>query len=212
MIKQIYKDNFGVIFSIGSACKPAYQLKCNYLRQFAAPLDYQMGYSLRTVLHLFQTKFEDFFLKIEEDFGGGATGKRKVIDTANHIISLHHFPKEDTLELGQDRFREKMMQRYHRLDSAICKSPAFAMICDRSDEIEKLKQFLLDFSFLYPDKKIVLLAVRNHMEMCSIDMTEYEVSNRLKIVEYKFSDHNPKTSYGNDEAWKEILAGIRLIS
>lgn len=50
------------------------------------------------------------------------------------------------------------------------------------------------------------------MEMCSIDMTEYEVSNRLKIVEYKFSDHNPKTSYGNDEAWKEILAGIRLIS
>ena len=49
MIKQIYKDNFGVIFSIGSACKPAYQLKCNYLRPFAAPLDYQMGYSLRTV-------------------------------------------------------------------------------------------------------------------------------------------------------------------
>lgn len=77
MTNEIYKDNFGLIFSIGSACKPAYQLKCNNLRPFAAPLDYQMGYSLRTVLHLFQTKFEDFFLNIEEDFGGGGTGKKK---------------------------------------------------------------------------------------------------------------------------------------
>ena len=77
MIKQIYKDNFGVIFSIGSACKPAYQLKCNHLRPFAAPLDYQMEYSLRTVLHLFQTKFEDFFLNIEEDFGGGGSDRKE---------------------------------------------------------------------------------------------------------------------------------------
>ena len=46
MIKQIYKDNFGVIFSIGSACKPAYQLKCNYLRLFTAPLAVQTGYWL----------------------------------------------------------------------------------------------------------------------------------------------------------------------
>lgn len=134
-----------------------------------------------------------------------------MIDTSNHIISLHHFSKECTLDLAQAQFREKMKKRYLRLDRAICKSASFAMVCDRTDEMEKLKRFLLDFSFLYPDKKIVLLVVRNHPEVCGINRMKYEINDRLKIVEYEFPDFNPKTSYGNDRAWKEILSGIQLI-
>ena len=62
-IEQIEVDG---IFSIGDNCRPAHYLREHKLRTKAAPLDWMMKYSLDTVLHLFETKFTDFFVNIKE--------------------------------------------------------------------------------------------------------------------------------------------------
>ena len=57
-------QTFDMIIPLGKACRPAYQLKVNGLRDKAYPLDWQMDYSLDAVEHLLATEFEDFLLKL----------------------------------------------------------------------------------------------------------------------------------------------------
>ncbi|MBE5910560.1 DUF1796 family putative cysteine peptidase [Pseudobutyrivibrio sp.] len=55
--RQIYD----LAISIGRNCKVAMAMRLNYLRDFSAPLDWMMEYSLATTLHLFETSYTDFF-------------------------------------------------------------------------------------------------------------------------------------------------------
>jgi len=85
---------YDVYISVGIACRPAYHLKLNNLRDEAYPLDWQMEYSLHTVIHLFKTKFVDFFVNLEEDDAGGDSKNRRIKDITNNIVSVHHFPRD----------------------------------------------------------------------------------------------------------------------
>ena len=77
-------DSYDLFMSVGIDCRPAIQLKRAGLRKKSFPLDWQMRYSLDTVIHLFQTKFEDFFVDIEEDIEReGSNNNRWVVDTNN---------------------------------------------------------------------------------------------------------------------------------
>lgn len=96
---MVYK--LDVIFSVGVACRPAYHLKSNGLRFFASPLDWMNRYSLDTVLHLFDTSFEDFFVDIEEDLEWKGSLYRKIHDIKNNICSLHHFRPNTVLSEEQ---------------------------------------------------------------------------------------------------------------
>ena len=98
--KMYYYDLY---MSVGNACRPAYHLALNDLRNEAYPLDWQMEYSLDTVIHLFKTKFSDFFVDIEEAVEFEAAC-RQVKDVKNNIISIHHFPRNIELEKAQEEF------------------------------------------------------------------------------------------------------------
>ena len=88
------KEKYDMYISLGPDCRPAMHLKIHNLRTLASPLDYQMSYSLDTVLKLFQTGFEDFFVEIKEDLELSRTiEKRWIVDIKNNIISIHHFDK-----------------------------------------------------------------------------------------------------------------------
>lgn len=207
------------IFSIGPACRPAYHLKQNFLRLFAAPLDWQMNYNLDTCLHLFQTSFETFFSEIYADPArNGARNNRYVIDTQNSITSIHHFDSSLPLDEAQAKFRTTMKKRYESMHNAILNSHAIGLICNREDSLDVLSSFLLSFGKIYPDTQIVLINIRHNETLTSISMNEYHLTSRLIIREYSFCDtyQTAKNSdrnfwLGNVDAWNNILQDCCII-
>ena len=54
-----------LVLSAGPACRPAQQIKAAGLRFTSAPMDWMELYPLSAFLHIFATKYEDFFTEIE---------------------------------------------------------------------------------------------------------------------------------------------------
>ena len=200
-----------VVFSIGPACRPAYHLASNGFRKFAAPLDWQMGYSLETVLQLFKTGFYDFFVEIEED--DSYEGEmRKVWDVRNKVCSIHHFSRDVDLKQNQEIFREKMRRRYERLDKKIKESSSIGLVCNRNLEIEQFKTFLLEFSQIYPQKKIILINIKNE-DTKEKRIEKYDVNENLEIHQYILFDEGESGTHwwiGNSENWYWVLNHYEL--
>lgn len=202
---------FDVIFSIGVACRPAYYLRRYCFRRLSCPLDWQMNYSLDTVTHLFKTKFRDFFEEIEED--DSYTGvKRKVWDIKNQICSVHHFDRETDLKLNQECFREIMSKRFERLDQKLKKADSIGIICNRGQSIDKLEEFLKIFSRIYPQKKVVLINVRDE-NTNDRTVEQHVIDEYLEIHEYVFRDKegcDEENWRGNRENWIWVLRHYEL--
>lgn len=207
-----------LIFSIGPACRPAYHLKQHFLRFFSSPLDYQMGYSLSTVLHLFQTSFSDFFSETEEDLTkNGAHNNRRIIDTKNTIISLHHFDRDIPLSEAKDQFQSVMHKRFDTLHRAILDASTVGLICNRSETISELSSFLEAFGSLYPDQHFTLINIRNGPSASTVEKNEYLINHRLTILEYTGCDvYPPDDDYenffwiGNPSLWHFVLKDLTL--
>ncbi len=204
---------YDLYISVGGACRPAYHLQANDLRNEAYPLDWQMEYSLDTVIHLFKTQFVDFFVDIEEDNNRGDSKYRWINDTTNNIVSIHYFSRNIEVEKAQKKFLEKMSKRFKNMDDKLEKAKRVVLICNRTDTIEKLQLFLKEFSLLYPHLEIKLINIRNNeeMEINSYNMKRYVLSDCLSIEEYSFNDtFNGFTQEradwrGNMEIWGNIL-------
>ncbi|PHU40939.1 Putative papain-like cysteine peptidase [Pseudobutyrivibrio sp. AR14] len=202
---------YDVYMSIGWACRPAHQLRINGLRDEAFPLDWQKDYSLDTVIHLFETNFEDFFKNIKEE-GVGDDNSRRVIDVNNHIISLHHFPKELSLLDGQDRFLESMTKRYQNQRDRIINANKLFLLSNRLVSLDEMGKFLKDFSTIFPNKEIKLVNIRNDNNLNSeeIIVNSKEINDLLSIIDYTINDTyddsgNEYDWKGNSKAWKNIL-------
>lgn len=208
-----------LIFSVGSACRPAYYLKTNFLRTFACPLDWQMNYSLNTCLHLFQTKFDTFFKEIKEDSRKkGAHNNRRIIDTRNSITSLHYFDSDVPLSEALPAFRTVMQKRYLQLHTAILESHHVGLICNREDSANYLSTFLSSFGRIYPNVNFTLINIRNVKGQNTICMNEYSLSPELTIREYSFHDECPAEKckedrqwLGNTDFWNNILQDYCII-
>lgn len=210
------------IISIGPACRPAEYLRQHNLRHFSCPLDWQMGYSLPTVIHLFQTSFSDFFECIEQDKINPIHNdrQRRVRDTKNDIISIHHFDANKSLAEEHVRFRYLMQERYIRMHNEITNSETISLICNRTDSLEKLSQFLQQFGDIYPNQNIVLINIRsNDLDNDNIQENFIDINDHLRIVEYEFHDVNkdgsdlnlnPKAWLGNECAWNQVMQNIKI--
>lgn len=104
---------YDLFLPIGDTCRPAYHLKMNDLRSQAYPLDWQKGYSLETVIHLFKTGFEDFFDDIVEEEDGLERDCRRVRDVKNNIISLHDFLWNAEIEKAQKQLQLSAKKNLH---------------------------------------------------------------------------------------------------
>jgi|GEM_PF-2015385 len=206
-------ESYDIYISVGGACRPAHHLTVNDLRNEAYPLDWQMAYSLDTVIHLFKTKFVDFFIDIEEDNIEWKGTHRWIKDIKNNIISMHHFSRDIEVEKAQKEFLQQMHKRFKRLDDKLEEAKRVVLICNRTDTIEKLQFFLKEFSALYPHLEIKLINMRNDekAEVNSYNIKQYIVSDYLSIEEYIFNDTfntftKEKADWrGNVEIWRNVL-------
>lgn len=204
---------YDLYISVGEACRPAYHLLQNDLRNEAYPLDWMRAYSLDTVIHLFKTEFTDFFINIEDNNIEGDSKNRCIKDITNNITSIHHFSRDIEVKKAQKEFLEKMNRRYKRLNDKLKKARRVVLICNRSDTIDKLQFFLMEFSFLYPHLEIKLINVLNNekMDINTYMMKQYVLSDCLSIEEYSFNDSfnsvtKEKADWrGNIGIWKDIL-------
>lgn len=204
---------YDIYISVGGACRPAHHLLVNDLRNEAYPLDWMMAYSLDTVIHLFKTKFVDFFVDIEEDNIGGDSKNRRIKDITNNIISIHHFLRDIEVEKAQKDFLQQMQKRFKRLDDKLEEAKSVVLICNRTDTIDQLSFFLKEFSALYPHLEIKLINIRNNeeMEVNSYNTKQYVLSDSLSIEEYHFNDTfnsitKEKADWrGNVGVWRDVL-------
>lgn len=209
---------YDLYISIGSACRPAHHLARQGLRVDAFPMDWQKEYSLDTVLHLFETSFEDFFENIEEGRESAAAGNnRTVIDVSNRITSIHHFPKNMQICEMKMVFVEKMRARFRRLDAGIRNADRIVLIGNRSEPVEELQVFLQNFSKIYPNVGIRMINMRD-TALKENELYEDTVfaCDKLSLVEYTFNDSmNIETGEqydwrGNLQKWNAVLSGYGL--
>jgi hypothetical protein len=175
---------FDIILSVGIACRPAHYLKKHNLRICANPLDWMMSYSLDTVIHLYKTKFNDFFVNFVED-------KQKsseynclwYIDNKNNIISMHY----NDLESDNKMFRDKMATRFKKINSILSDANKICFISNRSENIDT---------------------------SCPIKRYGERMSNKLELIEYEFNDIHPQGGnlkinasawLGNYAIWDNIM-------
>lgn len=204
---------YDLYLSIGPVCRPAYHLMINDLRNEAYPLDWQMEYSLDTIIHLFQTKFNDFFTDIEESNPDWNGTHRKIKDTKNNIISIHHFSKDIELPKAHEEFLQKMSLRFQKLDEKLKKANKIVLIGNRNDTVKELQNFITEFSCLYPHLEIKLINIRNNRELSidSYSKNHYVVNENLSIEEYCINDafnittQNRADWRGNVAMWGKIL-------
>jgi len=214
--KRIYKNKkekeyvFDVIFSAGIACRPAHYLKKHGLRVCANPLDW-MHYSLDTVIHLYQTKFADFFTDFVED-------KQKshwFVDIKNNIITTH-YPN-----IGNDNktFREIMKNRFERVNKRLLKANKICFIANRDESIENFSKFLKEMGSMYSGK-ITCINIRNNQKINDIILsTREKITEKLELIEYEFNDvhpdggnndSNPNFWHGNVYLWDSLFEKISI--
>lgn len=214
-----FKLKVDCVFSVGKDCRSCYHLQKNNLRFQAFPLDWMMGYSLDTVLHLLRTKFNDFFEEAEEIPGKFCGNCKYVQDKINGITSVHHFKKDVPFEKEKEFFRNHMLIRASRVDMILRNASAIALVCNREELTpEELINFIIGFDNIYPNKTVALINIVDE-ETESPEFIEFTVPGKenLKIICINFKDQknteskiNAPTWAGNAEVWTEIMQNIEL--
>lgn len=206
-------------FSIGQNCKTAFHIQRHDKRFQASPLDWMRDYSLDVCLHLFKTKFQDFFEEIEER-GIYYNNDRKIYekhvkDVKNSILSVHHFSSKAPLNKEHQKFRKMMLNRANKVDNILNQSESIALVYSQENKNysmpsnEKFIEFLKSFAEIYPNKNIYLIVVRDaYVEGIQKKIT-FEEDN-LKIIEFTFSDDGQDWT-GNHNLWDEVMNCIKLV-
>ena len=218
---------FDVIVPIGKACRPAKHLSENRLRVSAYPMDWMKKYDIKTLTHLFETGFEDFFVECVEDeeqeielHKNPAHGdKRYVIDTKNNISSIHHFFIKDSFEKGKEQFLEKMTKRAKLLMSRLSAAEKILFIGNRDESREELKEFLTAMQQkCFQNADITLINMR-HDDKIAIDAPMKifrEDEGKWHFCEYTFNDTHETGGYdgwiGKAERWNSVLKDVGLTS
>lgn len=206
-------------FSIGQNCKSAHHIKRHGKRFQASPLDWMFNYSLNTCLHLFKTKFSDFFSEIEKIPYHPAQIPQcwAVKDKNNGIISVHHFAKDKPLDSEQhQKFRKMMLRRANKVDKILKESDSIALVYSQQhisvnmpSDTELIK-FLKEFAKIYPGKKIYLFAV----ETSNIAEMQKKVvfdDGNLKLIKFTFWDYGRLEWQGNPKEWDKVMNCIKLV-
>ena len=203
-------------FSIGQTCRPAYHMQRLGKRFQASPLDWMRDYSLDTTLHLFKTKFSDFFEKIKEIAiyynQDRKMYEKHVKDIKNNILSIHHFSSEKPLDEEHERFRRMMLNRANKVDNILNQSESIALVYSQETKDSFMpsdQKFIKKLSEIYPGKNIYLIVVRDSNVEGIQKKVIFEESN-LKIIEFTFSDIGVNWT-GNKAAWDEVINHIRLV-
>ncbi len=138
---KIYADCF---ISLGGACRPAHYLREFNLRTFSSPFDWMMSYKLSDVTHLIKSGGADFFAKFvelersEKDY----PHHRFVQDSQTKMISMHDFPRQQSVEEHYGEFMAKYQRRFEALKKAILGAKHIVFVANRNENKANFVEFL----------------------------------------------------------------------
>lgn len=205
---------FDAIFSVGNFCRPAEYLKEHELRLCANPLDWMMLYSLETVVHLYQSKFNDFFT----EFSADQQKPNWFIDIKNNITSIHY------KDIGQDdqSFNIMMKKRFEKVNQKLLKANQICFISQRNESQDTFSDFLKKMGNIYSGK-ITVINIKHNEKIDGIIIpakcSKHKVSEKLELIEYEFNDvhpngkeeeKNPDFWLGNVNVWNSIIEKIAI--
>ncbi|MCI9846581.1 DUF1796 family putative cysteine peptidase [Flavobacterium pectinovorum] len=205
---------FDIIFSLGNSCRPAYYLRKHKLRIYANPLDWMMVYSLETVVNLYQSKFNDFFINFSEH-------KQKpnwFTDVKNNITSVH-YPE---IKYDNKTFNKRMKKRFNKVNQKLKKANKICFLSQRNEKQTNFIDFLTKIGNLY-SAEITLINIKHNEEIDGIILpvkySTKKISDQLKLIEYEFNDIHPNGNdcntnsnfwIGNVNFWDEIVGKIHI--
>lgn len=198
---------------IGCDCIPAYYLKQWGLRTEAYPLDW-MGFSSSTMIHLFETGFSDYFSVFAEEEPYWKSTCRYIRDTANDILSVHHFPLNQEISDVLEGFHATMRKRYLRVNSRLMNSHTLLMLGSHQETEEQLEDSLIRFSRLYPHLTIRLVNVHHCENMTSLEyrQRQRDVNDHLTMICFYLNNQRDTVNnkhfdiWGNEELWNRFVA------
>ena len=208
--KHKEKKHIDFMFSIGLNCKPAINILSNGFRFFASPLDFVEVSTIKSVLHLFESKFDSFFSNYKIDFSKKtATGCYWIDDLTNKIYTIHFIKKGMPILESYRKFKEVMNHRARRLDNMLKSANKIVIVSQRLESKEELTWFLNEFSKLYPNLSIDFINMRNDMKMSFDEIKVLNVfdDGKFSYTEYFFNDTRKclVVPEGNIEMWSKIL-------
>ena len=102
------------IFSLGSNCSVAHQIKRHGCRKCSGQLDWVVTQNAGTIIDLLRCQFRDFMLYDNLEILGEHDNCYKVRDKKYDIISVHDFEKDKPLRSTYEKFRIKIDRRINR--------------------------------------------------------------------------------------------------
>jgi hypothetical protein len=118
-----------------------------------------MSYSLDTTIHLYKSRFTDFFADFEKDekMALKYNSPYWYVDRKNNIISQHY----PDIENNNIEFRKRMRRRFERIEKVLLKAEKICFISCRNDDISVFYHFLYIFSEMY-SANITYINIRNN--------------------------------------------------
>lgn len=208
--KHSEKKHIDFMISIGLNCRTAINIMSNGFRFFSSPLDFVEVSTIKSVLHLFESKFDSFFSNYKIDYSKKTTtGCYWVDDLSNGIYTIHFIRKDKPILESYRKFKEAMNFRARRLDDLLKNANRIVIASQRMESKEELTWFLNEFSKLYPNLSIDYINMRNDMKMSFDEIKVHNVfdDGKLSYTEYFFNDTRKclVVPEGNIEMWSKVL-------
>ena len=170
-----FKQAYDTIFSLGSNCSVAYQLRENNLRTTSGPFDWIGVNDLSIIINNFNTKFSQFLLPENMVMDLQQDDKLDYYiftDTMTGIKSIHDIPKSceniaESLNELQDKFRRRVNRFFDFIQNG--NKTLFIRRMEHNDNLLQLRNSL---SEIFPNK-CVLLGV-NHVKNDAVSIKEIQ--------------------------------------
>ncbi|TKX29281.1 hypothetical protein CQA38_04160 [Campylobacter sp. MIT 12-5580] len=130
-----------LVLSCGNACRVAHYLHKYKLRKFSSPIDWMMSYSLEAVNNMFEEDFAYFFKDYEQMYEHN--NMRVVKDKRNNMVAMHDFVMQKSIEEQYPHFIEQKTKRFKRLKKELLKARSVIFLCNRSENLQNFKDFLI---------------------------------------------------------------------
>jgi len=210
------KKKLDFYVNIGPNCQVTYWMKKCDLYTCATPLDWQLMKQWDSLIHLFQTRFMDFFMELEESktkTPPEESPHRIVYDMKNDIYCMHYFPKSESVDEAKKDFLRVMRVRYVRMVNHLRKAEKIGLIGTWNVDHDQLCLFLRQFAEIYPGKEIALINVHDVSGAEGVRRVYTQVEPGLCLDQYFFDNHvvqSEEAWIGNEIGWRKALGGYCL--
>lgn len=197
---------YDAVFSLGSNCQTAYQLRRISLRQEAGPLDWFVSKNIDQLIRLIEARFAGLMDRDNLERISAFRTCYCVRDTRYGILSYHDFPITERAAdwaLAYPEFKSKLCRRMDRMLHAweTGEKILFVRVNGGHDDCDRL---------YYSLKKLV----KHSFDLIVIDTLADEDAPVTRWVEasgcIRYSISKGKDWRGSDEACNKLLESVRL--